>query len=121
MNIYARKQWFPMIGSARGTGKIRLDLGTKKDYNFDILSPSMIRPSHEVYKYHQKSIDSFRPQASVGGISVKLVNPTREIGNIFIFSYFKLRMRVLYYGTRVCMCFLKGKVMYGIKNIISNK
>lgn len=29
MNISARKQGFPMTGNVRGTGEIKLDLGTK--------------------------------------------------------------------------------------------
>jgi len=70
------------------------------------------RHSHEVYEYHQKSIDSVRPWAPVGGISVKLVNPIRETR--FFSSYFKLCMCIWYYGTHVYMRFYKGRVTYGI-------
>ena len=48
----------------------------------------MIRHSHEVYKYHQKLVDSIRPQAPVGGILVKPINVVQKIGYIFIFSFF---------------------------------
>lgn len=85
-----------MTGSAGGTRKIRFDLGTKRNMMSISYLNLSFRTSHEVYKYQQKLVDSVRPHAPIGGLSVKPINCAREI-EIF------LSFHILNYVQRLCI------------------
>lgn len=81
-HICKGNQGYLETGSARGTRKTNL-IWEKNGYNVDSPSILFFRPTQGVYIYHLKLVNSIVPQALVGGILVKPVNPAWKITFFF--------------------------------------